>query len=221
MKSLEKSELELQDEVVQGRRSRVLSAIRKILSSSKKCKAVALLSAIGYWLLYGYSTGMYFYYSLDVTQYLKASGTSNPYFIPPGSFGDLNALYDSGVVWFPTSHLQFNFLLGPTFFSVVLSILFSQSVIFLVYSFGFKESLSKKAQAVGGVFGIIPALFSGGCCAVPVATLLFGSIVPSSVLFNFEFGDPLLMNLAIVILMLVSIMYTSKKIARVRNTCQM
>lgn len=216
MKSLEKKELALQNSSSQEERSSVL---RRILASSAKYKAVASLSGIAYWLIYGYSTGMYFYYSFDATQYLKASGMTNPYFIPPSSFGDLTALYDSGVVWFPTSHLQFNFLFGQTFFSALLSILFSLSILLLLYSFRFK-GLSKKGQGLAGIFGIVPALFSGGCCAVPVATLLLGSIVPSSVLFNFEFGDPLLMNLVIVILMLSSIMYTSKKIAKARDTCK-
>src|SRR5487761_295171 len=196
----------------------VFSLLRQILGRSKKYKAAALLSAVGYWLLYGYSTGMYFYYSFDVTQYLKASGTTNPYFIGPVSLGDLQAVYNSGVVWIPTSHLQLNLLLGPTLFSILLSILFSMSILLMIYSFRFK-GMNRKRQGVTGVVGVIPAIFSSGCCAVPVATLLLGSIVPSTVLTNIEFGDPLLLNLLIVILMLSSVYYTARKI-KSGNSCQ-
>lgn len=162
MKLLEEKELALKNSSSQEgeKGNSLLSLFRQILCNSSKYKAVALLSPVGYWLLYGYSTGMNFYYSFGVTKYLQASGMTNPYFIPPGSFGDLVALYDSGVVWFPTPHLQFNFLFGQTFFSVLLSVLFSLSILLLVYSFRFK-GLSKKEQGFAGVFGIIPALFSG------------------------------------------------------------
>lgn len=194
----------------------VFSLLRQILSQSIKYKIVALLSAVGYWLAYGYSTGMYFYYSFNITQGLQASGMTNPYFIPPFN---LAGLYDMGFVWFPTSNLQLDFLLGPTFFSIFLSILFSSSVILLIYSFRF-QGLNKKSQGVMGLFGMIPAIFSGGCCAVPIATILLGSIVPSSILLNIEFGDPLLLNLLIVLLILFSIFYTAKKISKVMNSCE-
>lgn len=195
----------------------VFSLIRKILGQSAKYKFAALLSALAYWLLYGYSTGMFFYYSFDVTAYLKGSGMTNPYFV---SSTNLAGLYDAGVVWYPTSHLQFDFLLGPTFFSILLSVLFSFSIILLIYSFRFK-GLSKKRQGFMGLFGMIPAIFSGGCCAVPIATLLLGSIVPSAILFNLEFGDPLLLNLLIALLMSFSICYTAKKIVKTRNSCEL
>jgi hypothetical protein len=206
-------------QIISQKSGSVFLLLRQILARSAKYKATALLSAFGYWLLYGYSTGMYFYYSFDVTQYLKASGTTNPYFIPPVSLNDLAAVYNSGVVWFPTSHLQLNFMLGPTFFSILLSVLFSMSILLLIYSFRFK-GMNRKQQGLAGFFGVIPALFSGGCCAVPVATLLLGSIVPSAVLANIEFGDPLLLNLLIVILILSSIYYTARKIIKSRNSCQ-
>ena len=197
----------------------IFSLLRQILGRSLKYKVVALLSAIAYWLLYAYSTGMYFYYPFDVTQYLTATGTTNPYFVPPVSLADLPAIYDSGVVWFPTSHLQLNLFLGPTFFSILLSILFSISILLMVYSFGFK-GVNGKRQGLAGFFGVIPAIFSGGCCSVPIATLLFGSIVPSTVLTNIEFGDPLLLNLLIVILMVSSIYYTSRTVINSKNSCE-
>lgn len=198
--------------------SSVFALLRQIMSRSTKYKALAFLSAVGYWLVYGYSTGIYFYYTFDATQYLSASGTTNPYFIPPVSLGDLAAVYDSGLVWFPTSHLQLNLLLGPTFFSILLAVLFSTSILLLTFSIRL-TGVNRKQQGLAGLFGVIPAIFSGGCCAVPIATLVLGSIVPSTVLANIEFGDPLLLNLLIVILMLSSIYYTAWKINS-KNSCE-
>lgn len=210
---------EFSKQVFSQQSASIFSLLRQIFSQSAKYKVVGILSVVGYWLLYGYSTGIYFYYSFDVTQYVRESGMTNPYFIFPGSLGNLNALYDSGVVWFPTSHLQLNFLLGQTFFSILLSILFNLSILLMIYCFHFKGT-NKKRQGFAGLFGMIPALFSGGCCAVPVATLLLGSIVPSTVLVNIEFGDPLLLNLLIVILMFSSIYYTGRKIIKTANSCE-
>ncbi|MDG6908393.1 MAG: hypothetical protein JRN20_21695, partial [Nitrososphaerota archaeon] len=201
------------------RKASVFSILKQIFRQSTKFKIVALLTALGYWIVYGYSSGMFFYYSFDATQYLKQSGMTNPYFVPPASMGNLNALYDSGMVWFPTSHLQFDILIGSTFFSVLLSILFSLTILLLIYSFPIK-GVSRRWQGFAGLFGVIPAIFTGGCCAVPIAALLLGSIVPSTVLTNIAFGDPLLLNLFIAILMFSSIYYTGRKIIRTANSCE-
>lgn len=194
----------------------VFSLLRQILRQSIKYKMVALASALAYWLLYAYSSGMFFYYTFDVLPYVKEDGLSNPQFYPPGN---LAGLYYAGMIWYPTSHLQLNFFLGQTFFSILLAVLFSLSILLLSYSFRFK-GMNKKQQGFAGFFGVIPALFSGGCCAVPVATLLLGSIVPVTVLANIEFEDPLLLNLFIVILMLSSIYYTGRKIIKTANSCE-
>jgi hypothetical protein len=199
--------------------STTFSIIRHILCQSVKYKLFALGADIAYWLLYAYSSGIFLYYSPDITPYLNRDGLPNPQFLPPSN---LAGLYDSGVIWYPTGHLELILFLGPTFFSVLLSILFSLSIILLIYSLRFGR-FSKRAShgSFLGLFGMIPAIFSGGCCAVPVATLLFGSILPSSLLFNFEFEDPLLLNLVIVILMLSSILYTAKRIGKENpNACQ-
>jgi hypothetical protein len=199
--------------------STTFSIVRHIIRQSVKYKVLALVTGLAYWLLYAYSSGIFQYYSVDITPYLNADGLPNPQFLAPGS---LAGLYNSGVIWYPTGHLELILFLGPTFFSFLLSILFSSSMILLIYSLRFRRFSKRTSQgSFFGLFGMLPAIFSGGCCAVPVATLLFGSIVPSSILFNFEFDDPLLLNLVIVILMLTSILYTAKKIGRENpNTCQ-
>lgn len=193
----------------------VLSLIRQILSQSVKYKLVVLVGTVAYLVVYGYSSGAIFYTSFDVTPYLKQTGLSNPYFI---SFRNLSGLYYSGMVWFPTSHSQLSFLVGPTFSSIILSVLFGLSILLLIYSLRFR--VFKRRQGFVGLIGMLPALFGGGCCAVPIATLLLGSIVPSTILFKLEFGDPLLLDLLIAALMLFSILYTGKKILRTRNSCE-
>ncbi len=194
----------------------VISLLSQILHESSGYKLAALVSASTYLLLYSYSSGMFFYYSFDVTPYLKEIGLPNPQIL---YFRNLAGLYYSGVIWYPNSHLELVFSLGTTFFSVLLSTLFSMSILLLIYSLRFK-GLSKKHQGFVGLFGLVPAIFSGGCCAVPVATMLLVSIIPSTVLFSFEFGDPFLMNLLIALLMLFSIFYTTRKIERTRNACE-
>lgn len=190
------------------------SIFKEILAKSLKYKIATFVSALAYWLLYAYSSGMFqYYYSFDITPYLKEDGPPNPKFFSPSN---LAGLYYSGVIWYPTSHLELIFFLGQTFFSILLSVLFSLSIILLIYSFRFK-GFGKKQQDFTGFFGMIPAIFSGGCCAVPVATLILGSIIPSSVLIKLEFGNPLLLNLSIVILMLSSIYYTERKIINARS----
>jgi hypothetical protein len=210
--SKESSKQEETKDSFSPRSQSLISLFREIFRQSLKYRLAATISALAYWLLYGYSSGMFFYYSFDVTASLKESGMTNPYFI---STTNLAGVYYDGVVWFPTSHLQFDFLLGPTFFSVLLSSLFSLSILLLVYSFRFK-GLSKKRQGFMGLFGMMPAIFSGGCCAVPIGTVLLGPIVPLTALADFEFGNPFLMNLLIALLMLSSIIYVARKIIKTR-----
>ena len=101
------------------------SIFEEILAKSLKYKIVALVSALAYWLLYAYSSGMFqYYYSIDITPYLKEDGLPNPQFFSPSN---LASLYYSGVIWYPTPHLELVFFLGQTFFSIRLSVLFSSA----------------------------------------------------------------------------------------------
>ncbi len=177
---------------------------------------MALLSAIAYWLLYGYSAGLFFYYSFDVTQYMREEGIPNP------SFGlDLSGLsgfYNSGLIWYPSGHLALILFIGPVIFSIVLSVLFALSIVLISYNIRLQCRIRKSGGLVG-FLGIIPAIFKGGCCSVPLATLLLGSVVPSTVLLNIEFGNPLLLNFLTVLLMVSAVIYTARKTSALGRTC--
>ena len=46
------------------------SIFKEILGKSLKYEIAALVSALAYWLLYAHSSGMFQYYSFDITPYL-------------------------------------------------------------------------------------------------------------------------------------------------------
>jgi hypothetical protein len=196
--------------------SPVFSLLGQIPGRSVKYKIVAFVSAIAYWLLYAYSAGMFFYYSFDVTQYIREEGIPNP------SFGlDLSSLsgfYNSGLVWYPTGHLALILFMGPMIFSIVLSVLFALSIVLIAYNIRLQGRIRKSGGLVG-FLGIIPAIFTGGCCSVPLATLLLGSIVPSTVLLNIEFDNPFLLNFLTVLLMVSAVIYTARKANALDRSC--
>jgi hypothetical protein len=215
MNSLEEKELALQPSFPQGRSS-ILSLFRQILASSVRYKIVTVLSAIGYWLLYGYSAGMYSYYSFDVTSYIREEGIPNPLF--GLDLSSLSGFYNSGLIWYPTGHIALIFFMGPMIFSIALSVLFGLSVILIVYNVSLKSRI-RKSGGLAGFLAIIPAIFTGGCCSVPVATLLLGSVVPSAVLVNIEFDNPFLLNFLTALVMFSAIIYTGQKINAQGRSC--
>ncbi len=194
----------------------VLSLLGKILGRSVKYKIVALLSTVAYWLLYGYSAGMFFYYSFNVTQYIRKEGIPNPAF--GLDLSSLSGFYNSGLIWYPTGHLALILFIGPMIFSVVLSVLFALSIVLISYNIRLQGRIRKSGGMVG-FLGIIPAIFTGGCCSVPLATLLLGSVVSSTMLLNIEFDNPSLLNFLIVLSMLSSVIYTARKTSALGRTC--
>jgi len=66
-----------------------------------------------------------------------------------------------------------------------------------------------------GILAIIPAIFSGGCCSIPIGAVLFGALIPSGVLYNLVWGYPFITNLIVALLMVVSIVYTKRKLLRI------
>jgi len=176
---------------------------------------LALVAAIvGYWTLYAFSAGMFFYYSFDLTPLLKSAQVPNPYFILESA--SLTGLYNSGMIWYPTNHLQVNLLYGPTFFSIILSVLFGLNMILLVHGFSFREPRS--SLGLNGAVSMIPALFSGGCCAIPFGTVLLSSLIPATALSSFVYDYVLPTNILSVILMLAALLYSSKKLVRCCHT---
>ncbi len=75
-------------------------------------------------------------------------------------------LYNSGIIWYPNGHLQANLVYGPFIFSLVLATLFSLNMVLVVFSLRFSR-FSRRTGPVG-LLALVPALFSGGCCSVPI-----------------------------------------------------
>jgi hypothetical protein len=184
------------------------SPLRTILGS-RKFKVLAVASWLGYWLLYAFSGGMFFYYSTDITPLLKTSQEPNPYFLNyySSSFG----FYNSGMIWYPNGHLQVNLLYGPTFFSIILSTLFSLNIVLTLFSIGFTHV--RRAAGPVGVLALIPALFSGGCCSIPLGLALIGIFAPTVGLTTLVYDYPFWINLAFAILLIVSLVYVGRRVA--------
>lgn len=195
------------------------ASLLKLALRQSKFKGIILVSFVAYWILYALSSGMFFYYKVDITPLLKTSPVPNPYFIV--SFVNFPSLYNSGMIWFPNGHLQINLLYGATIFSVLLAALFALNMLLLSYS-SHLGGLSKR-QGTSGLLGMVPALFSGGCCSIPFGLLLIGTIAPTAALSTFAYTYPVLTNIFFAVLMLFSIVYTSQKISRLcltRNSTQ-
>jgi hypothetical protein len=185
-----------------------LFVINKILRQSLKFKILVVAFAMAYWLLYAYSDGILFYYQFDITSYLRQVGISNPSFnLDLSSF---NGVYNSGIIWYPTPHIGLVLFMGPTFFSIALAVFFALNMFLLVYGLESKYRLEKRNLV--GIAGIIPALFSGGCCVAPLATLLLGSLIPTTILIGIEFGNTLLLNSIVLASMIFFTVYNTRKL---------
>jgi hypothetical protein len=170
-------------------------------------------SWLGYWLLYTVSGGMFFYYSLDITALLQKYQVPNPSFF--NSFSSLSGFYNSAMVWYPNGHLQVNLIYGPFIFSLVLATLFSLNIVLTVFSLRFSH-FTRGAGPVG-LLALVPALFSGGCCSVPIGLTLVGVFAPTAGLFMLVYDYPYLINLAFMILMAVSLVYIGRRVVRMSS----
>jgi hypothetical protein len=187
----------------------VPSLLRMILRS-RRFKVLAVGSWLGYWLLYAVSGGMLFYYSTDITPLLKTSPVPNPSFI--NDFSGLFGFYNSGMVWYPNGHLQVNLLYGPTVFSIILSSLFSLNIALSV--FGVRFARIRRGPGSVGVLALIPALFSGGCCSVPLGLSFVGIFAPTVGLATLVYDYPIVTNLAFVTVMILSLGYVGRRLAK-------
>jgi len=185
----------------------VRPALHQALKSSKY-KVLALLVGGAYWVVYAISSGMIFYYQTDVTSLLASSPVPNPYFVT--SFRSFTDFYLSGIVWYPTGHLQLNLLIGPTFFSFLMSSLFALSAVLLIYSIPLRTM--QRGPRLGGLTAVIPAIFSGGCCSVPLGLSLVGTLLPSTALFSFVYDYAFAINALVALMVYVSLAYTAKGI---------
>jgi len=170
-----------------------------------------LLLLVGgvYWFLYAFSSGMIFYYQVDMTPLLVSSKIPNPYMITP--FGSFRGFYLSGIIWYPSGHFQLNFLLGPTFFSLLLSGLFALNGMLLICSMRLRRM--KKRTGFTGFLAIIPAVFSGGCCSIPLGLSLIGSLLPSAALFPLVYDYAFVTNALTATIVYFSLAYAAKRVS--------
>ena len=191
-----------------GRQS-VPLLLRTILRA-RGFKVLMAGSWLGYWLLYMVSGGMFFYYSFDILPLLQKYQVPNPSFL--NYFSGLLGLYNSGMIWFPNGHLQVNIVYGPFVFSLILATLFSLNMVLTV--FGLRLSHVARRTGPVGLLALVPALFSGGCCSVPVGLALVGVFAPAAGLFTLVYDYSYLVNLAFAILMVLVLLYVGRKVAR-------
>lgn len=94
-----------------------LVSLISLMLLSWRNRLVFVASSTGYWVLYAFSVGMMSYYSSDLAPFLGSDGFSSRYFVSyPQSF---YCLYDSGIIWVPTNHLQLELLYGPSLYSPI------------------------------------------------------------------------------------------------------
>ncbi len=181
-----------------------------------KFRGILAASAVAYWLVYSFSSGMLRYYPFDVTPLLEGVRF---YRIALG--GGLYGLYNSGIVWFPNGHLEVVLLYGTAFFSLLLSTLFGLSIALFVHG-PRNSTLERTSGSIGSkdlspsLLGLLPALFTGGCCSLPFGTLIL-SFLSSPVLSFFVYDYSIITNPAVAIVMLVSVVYTVKRTSNYRQ----
>lgn len=176
-------------------------------------KIIAIFSGLVYWVIYEFSSGMLFYYPVDVFAYLKQSPVPNPLiYLDTSSFKNF---YLSGLIWYPNGHFEIVLAIGPLVFSVILSLLFSFNIAVMIYSFKFIKFNRK--TGISGILGLIPAVFSGGCCSIPVGFSILGAFIPLATLrplLYFSFAYTEYINTFFALLLLFSLYYLLSKIRR-------
>jgi|GEM_PF-5537952 hypothetical protein len=143
------------------------------------------------------------YFNFNVLSLLLSTGGTNPQiynFLPYYMY--YPNIYYSGIVWYPESHLQLSFLIGPTVFSVLFSYLFGKNI---------SLSLNNaRGTGTGTVLSILQLfLAAGGCCIAPlwlaiVSLFEFPLFKLSQSLYSFqnEFAIPLETLLAVCMILI-------------------
>lgn len=183
-----------------------------VIARSRRYKLALFVSAAAYWVLYAFSANILQYYPVGLQDPSSVFGAPSVigwfYSIPAKLVG----WYYSGMEWWPNGHLEVNFLLGATSFSILLSFLFGLNMVM----FGYLLSTKLRGRRAGltGFFGIIPALFTSSmpCCSAPIGTLLLSAFVPSAAFLTstIEYGP--LTNSVTALIMLLSLFYVSRKV---------
>jgi hypothetical protein len=182
----------------------VRSSVNTVLRSGRFGHIFAS-TALGYWLLTAFSEGIIQFYAKAFNLAAALGNLPNPEPVTNEGW------YYLGVIWFPNDHFQVTLLAGPVFFSILLSILFGLSMSLL--SFLFASRCAGARFGLAGFLGFIPSFFSSAapCCAAPLGTLFLSTVAPSAALVAFSFTYEPETKAIIAILMLLSIVYISKK----------
>lgn len=187
-----------------------LAVLRHVLSF-RRCRVAGLLAGIVYWFVFAFSSGILFYYQEDISLLVRNSSLPNPLFYL--DLSNFMNFYYSGIIWYPSGHLEIILDFGPALFSIVLSLLFSFNFAAIVYCIKFV----RKREGLSGLIGLIPAFFSGGCCSIPVGFSIIGSFFPlaglGSYLYFFN-TYPEFVNVSFSLLMLVTLYYTLGRLAK-------
>jgi len=184
----------------------VYPVLAGILLHSATYRAILILTAACYWLLYSFSSGIIQYPPSMINPVLFFH---NPYF----AAGDF---YSSGLIWLPVKNLQINLLAGPTLISVLLSILFGLNIV--LGSYILRARAANRKLGLAGVVGLAPTLFSSGiaCCSAPFGALVLSALVPSAsaavVSLSFNSGYGLVIDAVTAAAMVLSFLYTASRI---------
>jgi hypothetical protein len=179
------------------------------MRSSRFYRLVGWMAGLTYWVAYAFSSGTVRYYQFNVMPYIKSSGFPNPSVF--SNWAGIEGLYNSeGIIWFPNGHLELVLAVVPLFFSFLLSTLFSFNAVLTAYSLKLRVGWSGARTA--GFVGIFPAIFSGGCCASTLGSLVLGSLSSFAPLFSIEYTYPFFLNLVAAILMATLYFYSMRKL---------
>jgi hypothetical protein len=185
-------------------------------------RVIFIASAAGYWLLYALSTGIIAYFSYNALSQVLAAGGTNPVVVNFLAYWQYPAnVYESGLLWFVTPHVMLSILIGPVFFSTVLSLLFGTNM--LIFGSIARRGAGSGRRGFIGLTGLIPAVFSGSCCYAPLGLIAIVSIFnlslsQSGALYALSYTYQILDNVAITLLMLLSSLYSYGKL-RDRSCC--
>ncbi|MCL5252676.1 MAG: hypothetical protein M1351_01095 [Candidatus Thermoplasmatota archaeon] len=175
-----------------------------------------LASLAGYWLLYALSTGIIAYFSYNALSQVISAGGTNPIVVNFLAYWQYPAnIYESGLLWFVTPNLMLSLLIGPLFFSTVLSLLFGVNM--LIFAGLIRRRGSAGRSGVAGLASVIPAVFSGSCCYAPfgliaAVSLFHLSVSQTGALYALSYTYQILDNTVFTLLMLFSAFYSYRKL---------
>lgn len=85
----------------------------------------------------------------------------------------------------------------------------------LLFAYSFK--IAGPSSGLSGLAGIVPALFSGGCCAAPFGTVLLATFIPATSLATFVYSYVAATDSPLAVLLFVSLVYNARKLG---DCCQ-